>query len=275
MRIALCQLTSSTDPDENLEAVRDGVESAAAGGARVVVFPEATMARFGAPLGHIATNSLCPSRRNRRGRSCSTSRRSPRAFPVRPSRVWTVTTTKGGRRSRSDRSPPNTVVSQGLSNVTRPLAAVVRATGKDGRGQGNIAATVEALLVDGGSGSSKVTVNTDLDITCRLAKFSRGVINDAATAILCTFAERLGELMKVSTEPDSSTTSAPVRSDEPLDLMRVAKAARANRAQSHEIGGVAAPAALAASVSVRASAIAAFCAGMVSDAPCVAVCADP
>jgi predicted amidohydrolase len=54
LRIGLCQLTSSDDPETNLKLIRDGVATAAADGARVVVFPEATQARFGGPLGPIA-----------------------------------------------------------------------------------------------------------------------------------------------------------------------------------------------------------------------------
>ncbi|MFD1147447.1 carbon-nitrogen hydrolase family protein [Saccharothrix hoggarensis] len=54
MRVALCQIASSTDPAANLDAVRAGTARAAAGGARVVVFPEATMCRFGVPLGPVA-----------------------------------------------------------------------------------------------------------------------------------------------------------------------------------------------------------------------------
>ena len=50
LRVGLCQLTSSADPAENLRLVREWTASAAARGARVVVFPEATMARFGVPL---------------------------------------------------------------------------------------------------------------------------------------------------------------------------------------------------------------------------------
>src|SRR5438067_13342742 len=54
LRIGLCQLTSSDDPAENVEPIRQGVARAAADGARVVVFPEATMARFGVPLKPLA-----------------------------------------------------------------------------------------------------------------------------------------------------------------------------------------------------------------------------
>ncbi|MFI0214375.1 carbon-nitrogen hydrolase family protein [Streptomyces lydicus] len=54
MRIALCQMTASTDPKENLAAVQEQVRRAAREGARLAVFPEATMVRFGVPLGPVA-----------------------------------------------------------------------------------------------------------------------------------------------------------------------------------------------------------------------------
>ncbi|MGW4484559.1 carbon-nitrogen hydrolase family protein [Amycolatopsis sp. NPDC004368] len=49
-RIALCQVNSGDDPGENLKLLRSGVASAVRDGARIVVFPEAMMARFGRPL---------------------------------------------------------------------------------------------------------------------------------------------------------------------------------------------------------------------------------
>lgn len=54
MRIALAQILSGTDPAANLELVRDYSRRAADAGARLVVFPEATMCRFGVPLAPIA-----------------------------------------------------------------------------------------------------------------------------------------------------------------------------------------------------------------------------
>ncbi|MGH3449970.1 MAG: carbon-nitrogen hydrolase family protein [Haloechinothrix sp.] len=53
-RIALCQLTSTPDPEANLALVRAGVARARAEEATVAVFPEATMAQFGTPLMPIA-----------------------------------------------------------------------------------------------------------------------------------------------------------------------------------------------------------------------------
>ena len=54
MRVALCQINSSDDPSANLDLVREWTAKAAAGGASVVVFPEATQCRFGVPLGPVA-----------------------------------------------------------------------------------------------------------------------------------------------------------------------------------------------------------------------------
>jgi predicted amidohydrolase len=54
MRIALAQILSGSDPAANLRLVREYAGRAADAGARVVVFPEATMCRFGVPLAPIA-----------------------------------------------------------------------------------------------------------------------------------------------------------------------------------------------------------------------------
>jgi predicted amidohydrolase len=50
MRIALCQLPVSSDPDVNLRRVRDALAEAAAGGAEFAVLPEGMMIRFGTDL---------------------------------------------------------------------------------------------------------------------------------------------------------------------------------------------------------------------------------
>src|SRR5271163_2824487 len=54
MRIALAQILSGTDPAANLQLVREYTAGAADAGATLVVFPEATMCRFGVPLEPIA-----------------------------------------------------------------------------------------------------------------------------------------------------------------------------------------------------------------------------
>lgn len=54
MRIALAQISSTRDPEENLAEVRRRTREAAGAGARLVVFPEATMCCFGVALGPVA-----------------------------------------------------------------------------------------------------------------------------------------------------------------------------------------------------------------------------
>jgi predicted amidohydrolase len=54
MRIALAQIRSSSDPAANLQLVAEHARGAADAGAQLVVFPEATMCRFGVPLLPIA-----------------------------------------------------------------------------------------------------------------------------------------------------------------------------------------------------------------------------
>lgn len=54
VRIALAQIVSGPDPEQNLVLVEEYAARAAAGGARLVIFPEATMRCFGRSLIEIA-----------------------------------------------------------------------------------------------------------------------------------------------------------------------------------------------------------------------------
>ncbi len=54
MRIALAQLISGPEPEENLALIEDFAARAAAAGAELTIFPEATMRCFGLPLASIA-----------------------------------------------------------------------------------------------------------------------------------------------------------------------------------------------------------------------------
>jgi predicted amidohydrolase len=54
MRVALAQILAGTEPAANLGLVEDYTRLAADTGARLVIFPEATMCRFGVPLAPIA-----------------------------------------------------------------------------------------------------------------------------------------------------------------------------------------------------------------------------
>lgn len=54
MRVALAQVLTGHDPEENLEHVRHAITDAASQGAELVVLPEATMCAFGRPLAEVA-----------------------------------------------------------------------------------------------------------------------------------------------------------------------------------------------------------------------------
>jgi uncharacterized protein len=68
--------------------------------------------------------------------------------------------------------------------------AVLRAEGRETRGQGNANATITALLQPDGDGT-KISVITDLTITGRVAQFGRGVLADVSTKLLGQFADCL------------------------------------------------------------------------------------
>jgi uncharacterized protein len=69
--------------------------------------------------------------------------------------------------------------------------AVIRADGKDARGQGTASATITSTLHDEGGGSTRVRVETDMRLTGRVAQFGRGVQQDVATRIMSRFADCL------------------------------------------------------------------------------------
>jgi predicted amidohydrolase len=54
MRVALAQIRSGTEPAANLALVEDYTRQAVDAGAQLVLFPEATMCRFGVPLAPVA-----------------------------------------------------------------------------------------------------------------------------------------------------------------------------------------------------------------------------
>ena len=68
--------------------------------------------------------------------------------------------------------------------------AVLRAEGRDTRGQGNASATITATLVPDGEGT-KVSVLTDLTITGKVAQFGRGVLGDVSAKLMDQFAVAL------------------------------------------------------------------------------------
>jgi carbon monoxide dehydrogenase subunit G len=67
---------------------------------------------------------------------------------------------------------------------------VLKASGRDTRGQGNASATITATLTPDGDGT-KVRVVTDLTITGKVAQFGRGVLADVSSKLIGQFVDSL------------------------------------------------------------------------------------
>jgi carbon monoxide dehydrogenase subunit G len=67
---------------------------------------------------------------------------------------------------------------------------VLKATGRDTRGQGNASATITASMVPDGDGT-KVSVLTDLTVTGKVAQFGRGVLADVSAKLIGQFVDTL------------------------------------------------------------------------------------
>ncbi len=68
--------------------------------------------------------------------------------------------------------------------------AVLKADGRDTRGQGNASALVTATLVPDGD-ATLVTVTTDLTVTGKVAQFGRGVLADVSAKLVGQFVQSL------------------------------------------------------------------------------------
>jgi len=67
---------------------------------------------------------------------------------------------------------------------------VLRASGRDTRGQGTASATVTATMVADGA-STTVSIVTDLSVSGRVAQFGRGVMADVSARLLEQFVHNL------------------------------------------------------------------------------------
>ncbi len=96
------------------------------------------------------------------------------------------------------------------------LRAVLRAEGRDTRGQGNANATITATLTPEGEGT-RVSVVTDLTITGRAAQFGRGVLADVSAKLLNQFVQCL-ETSVLSAGATTAPESAPTNGQPSGDL---------------------------------------------------------
>jgi carbon monoxide dehydrogenase subunit G len=98
--------------------------------------------------------------------------------------------------------------------------AVLRAEGRDTRGQGNASATITATLVPDGEGTH-VTVQTDLTVTGKVAQFGRGVMADVSSKLLAQFVECLETTVLASPAEESTATQDEVAREEELQAIGV------------------------------------------------------
>jgi len=142
---------------------------------------------------------------------------------------------------------PMTVQYKGVASFEEQDAdartAVLRARGRDVRGQGNADARITARLVPDGDGT-RVTVETRLTITGKVAQFGKGMIEEISKKLLAQFAEALEAAVEEEAPqappeeaPEASVTAVPVpvmpaqvASVAPLELMSVARGAVLKRA---------------------------------------------
>lgn len=88
---------------------------------------------------------------------------------------------------------------------------VIKADGRDTRGQGNANAMITAEMVSAGVSSTAVRVSTDLTVTGRVAQFGRGVMADVSGKLMDQFAANLSAMViNPSAAQAPAAGSAPV-----------------------------------------------------------------
>ena len=123
---------------------------------------------------------------------------------------------------------PITVSYKGIAAYKEKDAAarriVLRAEGKETRGNGTAAATVTAQLKDEGD-STFVAITTDLAISGKAAQFGRGVLADVSGNLIAQFARSLeAELLGGASATSAPTTEAATAAAQPgdsVDLLKV------------------------------------------------------
>lgn len=93
--------------------------------------------------------------------------------------------------------------------------AVLSATGRDTRGQGNASATIVAQLESRGDATTHVSVLTDLAVTGKVAQFGRGVMADVSAKLLDQFVENLETTVLADLPAERATSAAAGTADAP------------------------------------------------------------
>lgn len=92
--------------------------------------------------------------------------------------------------------------------------AVIKAAGKDVRGQGNASATVNAQLTPDGTGTA-VSVSTDLNISGKLAQFGSGMIKEISEKLFAQFIANVEEQLHADPAPAPAAAPTSVPPEQP------------------------------------------------------------
>jgi hypothetical protein len=105
------------------------------------------------------------------------------------------------------------------------LKVVLRAEGRDTRGQGNANATITATLTPDGDGT-RVSVVTDLTVTGKVAQFGRGVMADVSAKLLGQFVDCLETTVLAEPVTPEPATAAPTAEAGPVPVTDAVPTAR-------------------------------------------------
>jgi carbon monoxide dehydrogenase subunit G len=111
---------------------------------------------------------------------------------------------------------------------------VLKANGKETRGNGNAAAVVTAQLKDEGDATS-VVITTDLTISGKAAQFGRGVLGDVAGNLIAQFARALeadilgGSAATTAPTAETITAASQPTAGDSVDLLKVVAVPMAKR----------------------------------------------
>jgi carbon monoxide dehydrogenase subunit G len=149
---------------------------------------------------------------------------------------------------------PITAQYKGAARIVEADAAtrriVIKAEGRDTRGQGNASATVTASLAADATGT-EVGIDTDLHVTGKVAQFGRGVMADVSSKLLAQFVECLHGKVLTGDTSEATPPSAddvppvaepPVASSAPVPASAATGGARkidAPEAEAVDLGRVA------------------------------------
>src|SRR3954451_22293407 len=114
---------------------------------------------------------------------------------------------------------PITAQYKGVARITEAKEAtrtvVLQAEGRDTRGQGTASATVTATLTPSDAGTV-VHIDTDLNVTGKVAQFGRGVMADVSSKLLGQFAQNLERDVLCGSDGDASPDTGSATEPTPI-----------------------------------------------------------